>query len=167
MTADPQGVRSAPQRYQFIVRTLLFITHGSDVLLLRGAPHKRLYANLYNGIGGHVERGESIHASAVREAAEEVGITALRNLRLRAVITIEVTPGILLFVFTAKSETRQVQPSAEGTPEWVSWRALAPETMPDDLPYLLRLLFETPGSDAITYLHYSYDESGQLIIQSD
>ena len=42
-------------RYQVVPRTLCFIIHDDDVLLLRGAPTKRIWPNKYNGVGGHVE----------------------------------------------------------------------------------------------------------------
>ena len=46
------------QRYAVIPRTLVFITRADCVLLLRGSAQKRIWANKYNGIGGHIERDE-------------------------------------------------------------------------------------------------------------
>ncbi|MCX7855946.1 MAG: NUDIX domain-containing protein, partial [Anaerolineae bacterium] len=85
-----------------IPRVLCFITHGDDVLLLRGAPDKRFWANRYNGIGGHLEPGEDIYSAARREIQEEAGIP-ITELRLRGVISVAPEgdePGVLLFVFT-------------------------------------------------------------------
>ncbi len=39
------------RRYALIPRTLVFLTSGERVLLLRGAPHKTRWANRYNGLG--------------------------------------------------------------------------------------------------------------------
>ena len=50
-----------------IPRTLIFLTCRDLVLLLKGAPHKRLWANRYNGIGGHIERGEDVLTAAQRD----------------------------------------------------------------------------------------------------
>jgi len=58
MPVTDQGVN--PDRYQLIPRTLIFLTRGESVLLLKGASHKRLWAERYNGVGGHVEQGEDI-----------------------------------------------------------------------------------------------------------
>ena len=120
MSADPQGVNKSQERYKFILRTLTFMRNGEDILLLKGAPTKRLYANKYNGVGGHVEKGEAIPASALREIHEEVGITDIYNLRLHAVISIDtdLDSGIILFVFTVYTETRSFSESSEGIPEW-------------------------------------------------
>ncbi|HLB48576.1 MAG TPA: NUDIX domain-containing protein, partial [Anaerolineales bacterium] len=65
MPATDQGIR--PERYQLIPRVLIFITHGREVLLLKGAPTKRIWASKYNGVGGHVERGEDFISAARRE----------------------------------------------------------------------------------------------------
>ncbi len=55
----PEDQRSAAGQYTVVARTLVFLTCGSKVLLLKGAPTKRLWAGKYNGIGGHLEPGES------------------------------------------------------------------------------------------------------------
>jgi len=55
---------AAEDRYQVIPCVLCFITHRDDVLLLRGAPGKRLGPNRYNGVGGHIERNEDVFTAA-------------------------------------------------------------------------------------------------------
>ena len=103
-------------RYQVIPRVLCLVTSGEDILLLKGAPDKKLWAGKYNGVGGHVERGESVHAAAQREILEETGLV-VSDLRLCGVITIDIgaNPGIGMFVFTARAATREVTASTEGT----------------------------------------------------
>lgn len=47
------------ERYLVVPRTLVFLFDEQDrVLLLKGAENKIRWAGLYNGIGGHVERGK-------------------------------------------------------------------------------------------------------------
>ncbi|MEA3340922.1 MAG: NUDIX domain-containing protein [Chloroflexota bacterium] len=161
-----------PNRYQVVPRTLCFITHGphddndnNDVLLLHGAPDKRIWPNQYNGIGGHVEPGEDVHTAALREIREETGLS-VRDLRLRGVINIPVesNTGILLFVFTAITATRDVRPSDEGAPEWVSGDRAAELDLVEDLPTLLPRVLAMGPDDPPFFAHYGYDEQERLVI---
>ena len=43
MPREEQGVTS--DRFSVIPRSLIFINRGDQILLLRGAPNKRLWAN--------------------------------------------------------------------------------------------------------------------------
>src|SRR5712692_6807428 len=97
----------SPSRYQIVPRVLCFVISGDELLLLKGAPDKKLWAGKYNGLGGHVERGESVHAAAWREIQEESGLS-VTGLRLRGVVTVdlETEPGIGLFIFTATALSR-------------------------------------------------------------
>ena len=67
MPASDQGVATSQDRYTLVPRVLCFVTSGDEVLLLKGAPGKKIWPGKYNGLGGHVERGESVHAAARRE----------------------------------------------------------------------------------------------------
>jgi 8-oxo-dGTP diphosphatase len=166
MPAADQGVALSQGRYTLIPRVLCFVTHGGDVLLLKGSPRKRLWPNKYNGLGGHVERGESVPAAARREIREEAGL-AVRNLRLRGVITIDTgeAAGIGLFVFTAEALERAVTPSPEGSLHWVNPRELAGLDLVEDLrvllPRVLALPPEAPCFGARTF----YADDGRLSIE--
>ena len=148
-------------RYTVIPRTLVFLTQGDAVLLLRGAPTKRLWAGRYNGLGGHVEPEETFTAAALREVEEEAGIapTQIRNFALRALLTIEGTPhGVLLAVFMGEAVSRAVRPSREGTPEWIARSALPTIDLVDGDRLLPRLL----DARDVLHGHLRYDADGSV-----
>jgi 8-oxo-dGTP pyrophosphatase MutT (NUDIX family) len=94
--------------------TLAFIKSGDRVLLMRHPDDNDRFPGQWNGIGGHVERGECIHAAARRELREETGID-LDRLSLRGVVheTGLVGHDHVLFVFVGETDARTVR-SPEG-----------------------------------------------------
>ena len=156
----------SPSRYQVIPRVLCFVTSADDLLLLKGAPDKKLWAGKYNGLGGHVERGESVHAAAWREIQEEAGIP-VAGLRLRGVVTVdlEAEPGIGLFVFTAMALSRDYTDSPEGGLEWVPISRVAALDTVEDLPRLVSYVFSLPPDAAPFGGHYRYDPDGRLVME--
>ena len=76
MPISDQGMPKE-QRYQFVPRVLVFLTCGDEVLLLKGAPTKRVWPNQYNGLGGHIERGESVLEAAQRVPDQMILETSL------------------------------------------------------------------------------------------
>ena len=164
MPASDQGAPSG--RYQLVPRTLIFLTRGDQVLLIQGAAHKRLWANRYNGLGGHVERGESIISAARRELEEEAGLV-VAELALCGVITIDVgaDAGIGIFVLRGECPEGIPRPSDEGELVWVDRQQLDHLPLVEDLPVLLpKVLDHKPCSPPFA-AHYRYSDTGELIIQ--
>lgn len=148
-------------RYTVIPRTLVFLRHDDDLLLLKGAPTKRLWANRYNGLGGHVEPGETVAAAALREVWEEAGISAsqIEDFALRALINVEGVPGgVLLCVFVGESRTREVVSSVEGELEWIPIERLAAIDLVDERRLLPRVL----EAERVLFGHQQYDEAGNV-----
>jgi len=163
MPASDQGTLKG--RYTLIPRTLIFLTRGPRVLLIRGAAHKRLWAGRYNGLGGHVERGEDPLSAARRELQEEAGLQAA-DLRLVGVAAIDAGPetGVGLYILRGECLSGEPLPSDEGQVEWIDPGELAHLPVVEDLPILLpRVLNQQPG-DAPFSARFIYAEDGKLEI---
>ncbi|MDD5452887.1 MAG: 8-oxo-dGTP diphosphatase [Candidatus Bipolaricaulis sp.] len=98
--------------------TLLFVIRDGKILLI----HKKrgLGAGKVNGPGGHVEHGETPVAGAVREVAEELGITPL-GVEPCGELRFQFTDGlsILVHVFRAGDCRGEPRESDEAIPFWV------------------------------------------------
>ncbi len=156
--------------YQVIPRTLIFIFYKDQVLLLKGAPDKKNFPGLLNGLGGHVERDESILDSARRELFEESGLL-VPALDLCGILHADgdEQTGILIFIFKAVLETvpDPLVPSGEGALCWYPIRDVPQADVVPDIPaYFERICRWRPGVPPF-YATVRRDSKNQLHIRVD
>lgn len=118
--------------------TLCFLIKDDKVLL---AMKKRGFGKgRWNGVGGKPAEGESIEQAAVREAKEEINISA-KNLETKAVLNFYFPPNPewdqQVIVFIVKEWEGKPEESEEMSPKWFRKDKLPLESMwPDDKYWL-------------------------------
>ena len=161
MPQSDQGVTK--DRYTVIPRTTIFLRRGESYLLLKGAPTKRLWADKYNGLGGHVERGEEGLSSAKRELLEETGLTA--DLWLCGTLIVDAgETGIALYIFSGECNEGEPKPSKEGFAEWIEFDKIGDLPVVEDLPVLLKKIHSMKLGDEPFSARSFYDENGKLSV---
>lgn len=153
-------------RYQVVPRTLIFVfDQHNRVLLLKGSPQKRLWAGLYNGIGGHIEAGEDILEAAQRELLEETGISELSlDLCGQIMVDASLQVGVAIFIFKGEYHGTSLSPSDEGSLAWVDLDHLDSMPLVEDLPELLPKVAQHGPSSSMILAKYTYGTEGDLNI---
>ena len=165
MPRSDQGVTS--DRYTLIPRTAIFLRRRDSFLLLKGAKNKRLWANKYNGLGGHIERGEDALSAARRELFEETGLTA--ELWLCGTLIVDAgATGIGLYLFTGECLEGEPRSSREGTAEWIEVAKVHELSVVEDLPVLLaRIRSMKRGDPPFIARSYYYDNDKLVVVFGD
>ncbi len=159
MTTSQQNIK--PGRYQIVPRVLVFAWRDDELLLLK-IKGKGQWDGRYNGLGGHIERGESALEAAKRELLEESGLQA--ELRLVGTVLIDTaeTPGIGLFLFSGQALGGELRSSAEGQAAWVNLAELEKLPVLEDVPILLARILAMGPADGPFSARSFYDAAGVL-----
>lgn len=115
-----------------IVATLCYLLRGGNVLLIK--KKRGFGAGKYNGVGGKVERGETIEEAAKREIMEEVGVEAL-ELEYAGVLEFYSTnrePDWIVHVYRCTKFRGEPKASDEGKPRWFSLDSIPYSEMWED-----------------------------------
>ena len=162
MPAGDQG--AAKDRYQVIPRTAIFVREGDSFLLIRGSPDKKLWPGKYNGVGGHIDRGEDVLTSARREFREETGLQA--RLWLCGTVLVDAGGvGVGLYVFTGEVTGGTLRASAEGMAEWIAFDLIPSLPTVEDVPQLTARILEMQPGDPPFAARSHYDAGGSLQLE--
>lgn len=125
--------------------TLCFLRNAEDVLML----HRRYPPNqgLWNGVGGHIEPGETPHQAVIREVLEETGYHISEPV-FSGLLTwkgFEIPPGGIV-IFNAEVPHRQFHANHEGELSWKPgyWACTSPEVVDNIHVFLPDILSGKP-----------------------
>ena len=153
------------ERHRPVVGTLAYVLHpdGRRVLLVH-RTYRESDENLgkYNGVGGHLEKGESVAACMVREIREETGLEVL-SMRLRGTVCwADFGPSKadwLGFVFVVDSfRGEPFADNEEGTLSWEPIDRLGQLPMWKGDRLFLPLVFDGDPRPFHGYMRYEGDE---------
>ena len=136
---EPSPIDWASWRAE-IHATLMFILRDGEILLIE--KKRGIGAGKINGPGGKIDPGETPLECAVRETREEVGITALRPVKVGELhFAMSDIPDILCHVYQARAfEGRPVE-TDEAKPLWCRLADIPYDRMwRDDIDWLPHLL---------------------------
>jgi 8-oxo-dGTP diphosphatase len=86
------------------------------LLLLKRGPDRKFAPNLYTGLGGKIEEGESPHAAAIRELEEEAGLTGITLVQFGKLV---INDAWVIHQFIGEYRSDSVPDCTEGVLEWV------------------------------------------------
>lgn len=150
-------------RYSVIPRTLCFIFHGDEVLLIKGSDQKD-WSGIYNALGGHIEKGEDIINSANREIKEESGLSPI-DTKLKGIIHACDFFGknVMIFVTVSTAKTKEItQDNREGILEWRSVRDLDSINIFQDIKPILSQIISMKEGEIFLAVS-QFDGKGKLI----
>lgn len=133
-------------RFSVVPAAYVILLRGSEVLLQLRQGTGFMDGHWAAAAAGHVERGESVHAAATREAVEEIGVHDLALTPLCAMQRTQAT-GLSVdervdYFFTATSWTGQpriVEPEKCAALQWFDLDALPDPVVPHELAVLTAL----------------------------
>jgi len=143
----------------------VFIFNRDCVLLIKQKDKNKPGYEKWNGLGGHVERGENPLDSARREIWEESGLK-VENIKLKYITFIEENnQGICLFIFSGYSKNSSLVKSDEGDVRWFSEKEIKDLVTMNDLPELLNVIKRTKRNKSLRFLDINY-KNGKVRIDS-
>ncbi|MCL2421306.1 MAG: 8-oxo-dGTP diphosphatase [Defluviitaleaceae bacterium] len=135
--------------------TLCYIEKDDQYLMLhRTKKENDIHKNLWVGLGGKFEPGESPEECAIREVYEESGLT-IKNPKLRGILTF---PGFgdedwYVFLFLITEFTGDIKPCDEGELRWIDKDKIKDLPMHKGDYYFVKWMEEHDGIFSAKYIY--------------
>ena len=139
--------------------TLCFLLHQDQVLML----HRNFPPNqgLWNGVGGHIDPGETPKQAVIREVKEETGYD-IEDPQFAGLLTwegFEIPPGAIV-IFTAEVPHPKFTTNHEGTLAWRdrAWACTSPDVVDNIHVFLPKIL----AGEEPQHYHFSYEDGVRI-----
>lgn len=140
MRTHEQNRRITMNRTENVELTTLCLIHKNNQYLLQDRVKEDWKG--FTLPGGHIEKGESIVESVIREIKEETGLTIL-NPKLCGVKQFPIENGrYIVFLFRADQFIGEVISSEEGKIHWIEKEKLSSVNLVDDFQELLQVILD-------------------------
>lgn len=106
--------------------------------------------DIFNALGGHVEKDESVIENAIKETREEAGIKLLEP-KIKGIINVSNFSGkdVMLFIVTGKTQDQPLKSTLEGELEWVASKDIAGLNVFPDLKIIMEQLLSLKSDQMI------------------
>jgi 8-oxo-dGTP diphosphatase len=142
------------ERYTVVPRVLVFVFKNDKLLMMKYSgkgenmnQEKTDRKDIHNCIGGHIEKGENVIETAIKEAREEAGIK-LFNPKVKGIINVNGFSGknIMNFIIASTTNDEPISSSLEGELVWIKKDELKNINIFEDIiPILEKLLILRDG----------------------
>lgn len=160
-------INSRPDIHELVICANVFVTQGSNILMLRRSPKKTFLPGYVQPIGGKVNLDEDPLTSIKRELMEEAQIE-VKNLQLKGVVTEikskkdEMYPtNWQIFQFVGEYDGTNLGETKEGKLVWLTVEELKHEKLADSIASILDILLD-PQKE-IVFARYVYGKNNIII----
>ncbi|MDR2931735.1 MAG: NUDIX domain-containing protein [Oscillospiraceae bacterium] len=138
-----------------------FLKHEGQYLLIKRSPDKKHFPNVWDGVGGGVEKDEfqTPDKAILREIYEETGLKRndVSGLTLRYVHVKRIDDFLCYhYVYFGEASKNDVWQTDEGVLYWVSEKELFERTYSPTMEQLLRHYFSSGRNTPDLYLFSTY-----------
>ena len=148
--------------YHTVLTCNALIWSEGKILLLKRAADKLVDPNLYGGVGGKVEPGESFFQSLMREVKEETGLEDFDTVRLYSVTQHPFPPTeaewVNLYFIMTIPKIVPIPPNREGEFFWFTPEETKSLPMPSDTGKYIQILAKNPN--AFIFGFFDHDNEG-------
>lgn len=137
---------------QLIVACEAYIVHEEKVLMHKRADDKEKFPGFWIGPGGHVDEGEDVLSTAIREVKEETGVTiSEKDIKLKVLAFHQhIDRGEIWMEYLFRAvipKSQKVISSKEGKSQWIDIKKMLKmkNVFPPSKYYFNHILNDKPG----------------------